>query len=105
MTKDQALPLETTPVMGRLLAMELLVPPLDLTAATVVETMFVGFVAIQTFPQTSAITLLMVGVNVVIQVGITIASIVATAKIRIPNSRAMFPSYRQLFKLGVLFAD
>lgn len=91
--------------MGRGLVMELLVPPLDLTAATVVEKMFVGVVKIPTFPQTSAITLLMVGVNVVIQVGITIASIVATAKIRIPNSRAIFPSYPQAFTLSVLFVD
>jgi len=85
--------------------MELLVPPLDLTAATVVETMFVGFVAIQTFPQTSAITLLMVGMILKIQIGTTIASIVATAKIRIPNSRAIFPSYPQAFTLSVLFVD
>ena len=88
MTKDQALPLETTAVMGRGLVMELLVPPLDLTAATVVEKMFVGIVTIPMFPQTSAMAFLMVGVNVVL-LGITIASIVATAKIRLPTSLAM----------------
>ena len=60
-TKDQALPLETTAVMGMGLVMELLVPPLDLTAATVVEKMFVGTVTIPMFPQTSAMAFLMVG--------------------------------------------
>jgi hypothetical protein len=90
-TKDQALPLETTAVMGRGLVMELLVPPLDLTAATVVEKMFVGIVTIPMFPQTSAMAFLMVGWVVIstIQLIITIASIVATAKIRLPTSLAM----------------
>ena len=84
--------LETTAAMVcRAHAMDLVLPPLEITAATLLESMFVGFVKIPTFLPMSAMTLLMVGILLmgVTKLGTTIANIAATAKMRLPSSRAM----------------
>ena len=67
--------------------MMLKIPPLEITAATLLERVFVGVVQIPTFLPMSAMTLLMVGLRVILIT--TTASIVQTAKIRLPASHAM----------------
>ena len=85
----QVFPLEMAAAIATMHVIIFLVPKLEIIVATAVQTlMFVGVVAIPKFHQTSAITLLMVGMIVVI-IDTTIASIVATANMKIQASHAM----------------
>ena len=85
------LPLETTAVIRRMLAIQLLIPYLDPTAATVVDKKFVGIAKIQMFLQMSVITFLMVIQIKILVIGMitTTANIAATAKMRLQASHAM----------------